>query len=92
MVKPLTGALPSCAKYHPGEPSELAYHHAVRPTGDTYAKRTCRVCHRVRMHSYNRGVRQVRSPLVSGAPYGVVPLRWVPPEKLLEEFPCQSAN
>ena len=72
--------LPACDKWHPDEPAEPVNNYQYRLSrGYTSLRRRCKVCDRMRRHTYD--VRNI-SPKV-GTPYGialmVIPLNWKPP-------------
>lgn len=87
MVNPTT----SCASYHPGEESILM--ERIRRWNDGREKREtyCTLCGRYREKLRNetrRRLMAIRRAHPSGMPYGVVPLNWTPPERLIASLPA----
>ena len=78
----MTDRLPSCNKWHPQvEPDFTTW----APSGrQRNPRRICRLCKRIR---YGRNVPTSKEkPFVSlGKPYGVIPLKWKPPEEICQQ-------
>jgi len=68
----------SCAKWHPGVPSDFTTWAAW---GRYKARVICRLCKRIRYRK-NYPTSKERPLGCIGKPYGVIPLKWTPPEEI----------
>lgn len=75
-MSPLT----SCAKWHPGEASDIRLCHGVGPKGKPFMRRHCAVCRGLyARRRYQRDTRPIALEPY-GPAMGVMRLNWAPPE------------
>lgn len=58
--------LPSCARWHPGEPSELAMSHSIQEDGKPRSQRRCKACEKKRYAASDRGKKAFVRALARG--------------------------